>query len=121
MMLDKVLAQGVRIAYKVSKSTSCIGSCLLFLVLEKLNEELYAWSQVLVEDFVVEACVTDGEAGELSRVAVRVPATFNSCSNQTMLEKLLIEEASMTAQISDQIANFCPNAGVFMGDQIFQV
>ena len=76
---------------------------------------------MLIEDFIVETSVSYSEAGELSRVAVWISATLNSCRNQAVLEQLLVEEASVAAKISNQIAYLCSDSCIFMLDQTLQI
>ena len=69
-MLNQVFAEGIRVSDEVAKCSSCIGSRFFFRVLQQLNEQLNAWTQVLVQDIVVETCIADSETSELPRIAI---------------------------------------------------
>jgi hypothetical protein len=91
------------------------------LVLEKVNEEFDARTKVLVEDLVVESSISDGETGELAGVAIWVLAAGDGCLDQTVFEKLLVEVAGVSAEVSDEVAYFGTDSGVFVADQCVQV
>ena len=76
---------------------------------------------MLVEDIVVETCISNRKTCEFSCVSIRVPATFNSSRDQSEIEQLLIEIASMSTQITNEVTNFGPDGGVSMYNQILQV
>ena len=72
---------------------------------------------MLIQDLIVEASVAHSEASKLSSVSVRILTARNGSLNKSMLEQLLIEVASMSAQITNQVADFGPNTGIFMADE----
>ncbi len=76
---------------------------------------------MLIEDLVMEASVSYGEASELSGVPVRVLAARDCSLDQTMLQELLIEVASVSAEVTDQVANLRTDASIFMTDQSVQI
>mgnify|MGYP002809575301 CR=1 FL=1 len=76
---------------------------------------------MLIQDIVVEASITDGEAGELAGVAIGVLAAGDSRLDQTVLEKLFVEVASVSAEVSDEVADLGTDSGVFVADQRVQV
>ena len=91
------------------------------MVLEKIDEKFDAWAQVLIQDLVMEAGVSNGETSKLPSVAIRV-LTARDCSfDQAMLQELFIEVASVSAQVSDQVAHLGPNARIFMTNERVQV
>jgi len=120
-VFDEISAQCIGISDEIAESTCSIGSCLLFLISEELNKERHAWFQVLVEDIIVEASISNGEAGELPGVPIWVPAALDGRRDEPELQELLIEESSMAAEVSNQIANFGPDGGVLMHDEILEV
>jgi len=120
-VFDEISAQCIGISDEVAESTCSIGSCLLLLISEELNKERHAWFQVLVEDVIVEASISNGEAGELPRVPIWVPAALDGRGDEPELQEFLIEESSMAAEVSNQIANFGPDGGVLMHDEILEV
>lgn len=61
---------------------------------------------MLVENIVVESCIANSEARELSGVSIWVLATVNGCLDQPILQQFLVEETSVSAQISNEIADF---------------
>ena len=97
----QILAEGIGVPDEVSKGTSRVSSRLLLRVFQKINEKFDAGPQMLVQHFVVEAGVSNSEAGKFARVTVRVLAAGNSCLNQSVLEELLVEVAGVSAQIAD--------------------
>ena len=119
-MLDQVSAEGIGVSHKITKGSGCVGSGLLFLVSQKLYKERHTRLQVLIQDVVMEASVSYGEASKLPRVSIRVLAALNGRRDQPKLEQLLVEEPSMSAQVSDQVAYLCSNRRVFMDNQSFQ-
>lgn len=120
-MLDQVLAQSVGVADEIAERTSCIGSSLLLLVPEQVDQEHHARPQVLVKHIIVEASITNGKAGELTRVPVGIPAALNRRRNQPKLKQFFIEEASMAAKVSNQVANLGANIRISMRNQDLQV
>ena len=120
-MPDQVFAEGIRVPHEVAKRTCGICTCLLLLVLEKINEELDTRPQMLVQDLVMEASITHGETGELASVAVGILAALDSGLDQPVLEKLLIEVASVAAQIADKVADFRTDARIIVANQRAQV
>lgn len=69
----------------------------------------------------MEASIANGEAGELPRVPIWVPAALDGCGDEPKLQEFLIKESSMAAEVSNQIANFGPDGGVLMHDEILEV
>ena len=121
MVLDQIFAECVRVANEVSKSTGSVGPRLLLLILEELDKQCHAWPQMLVQHFIVEASIADCEACKLPRVTIWVSATLDSRGDQAVLEELLVEEAGVTAEVPNQVANLRPDASVFVLDQVLQV
>lgn len=76
---------------------------------------------MLIQHIIVEASVTYCEASKFPCVTVRVSATLDSGGNQTKLQEFLIEETSVSAQITDQIADFGSDIRILMSDQNLQV
>ena len=103
-MSDQVSTESIRVSHEVAEGSSCIGSSFLFLVSEKFNQKRDTRLQMLIENVVVEPSITNSEAGELSGVSIRVLTALDGSSDQPKLEQLLVEESSMSAQVSDQIA-----------------
>lgn len=120
-MSDQVSAESIGVPDEVSKSTCCIGSGFFFLVSKKFDQEWNTWLQVLVKNIVVESSITNSEASELPGVSVWVLAAFNSSRNETKLEQLLVEEASVTTEVSNQVADLGSDGSVVVNDQLFQV
>lgn len=83
---DKILAESIRVANKVAKSTSCVSPSLFFLVLEQVYEKFDTGAQVLIQDFIVEASVSNRKAGEFPCVPVWVLAASNCSLYQAMLQ-----------------------------------
>ncbi len=75
---------------------------------------------MLVKDFVMETCISYGEAGELAGVTIWVLATGDRSFNQTMFQKLLVKIASVSAEISKEVADFGTDSSVFVADQRVQ-
>ena len=69
----------------------------------------------------METSIAHSEACKLSRVPIRVLAARNCGLDQAMLQQLLVEVASVAAEVSNQIANFGSDASVLMADQSVQV
>ena len=69
----------------------------------------------------MKACVSNGEASKLPRIAVWVLAACDSRFNQAMLQQLLVEVASMSAQVTDQVAYFGPNSRILVANERVQV
>ena len=69
----------------------------------------------------MESSISDSKAGELSCISISVSATLDCCGNQTKLKKFLIEEASMSAQVSYQVANLGSNGSILMNNQILEL
>ena len=76
---------------------------------------------MLIQNLVVEASIAHGEASKLTSVPVAVSATFNSSGNEPVLQKLLIKEASVAAQVSNQIANLSPYLCILVLNQGVEV
>lgn len=120
-MSDQVLAQSVRIANEVAQGSRCVCSSLLLGVLQQLNKKHYAWSQVLIENIVVEPSIADCKAGKLSSIPIAILATIYRSLDEPMLQKLLIEELSVAAEVSDKVANFSSDPSVLMLDKHVEV
>ena len=120
-MLDQVSAKSIRIANKVTKSSCRVCACLLLLITQKFNKKDDARLKMLVENVVVEACITYGEASELTSIPVRITTAFNRSRDETVLKQFLIEEPSMSAKITNQIADLGTNRSILMDDQVLQV
>lgn len=116
-MLDQIFAQGVRVPHEVAKCSCSVGSCFLLLILEKVDKKDDARSEMLIQYVVVETGITNSKAGELTGVPVGISAALDSCGNKSILEQLLIEEASVTAQVSNQVAHLRSNTGVIVLNQ----
>ena len=114
---DKIFAECVRISDEVSKSTCCISPSFLLLIIQKVHQKLDTRAQMLIQVLIVEASVAHSEESKLSSVSVRILTARNGSLNKSMLEQLLIEVASMSAQITNQVADFGPNTGIFMTDE----
>jgi hypothetical protein len=91
------------------------------LIFQELNKKLDAGSEMLIQDVVVEASIANSEASKLASVPIRVLAASNGSFNQSVLEQLLIEEACMSAQVSDQVANLGSDTSILMQNQVVQV
>ena len=118
---NKILAESVRVTNEVTQSASGVGPSLFFLVLEKIDEKFDARAQVLVQDFVVEASVSNCKAGKLPCVPVRVLTACNRSLDQAVLQELFIEVASVPAEVTNQVAHFGPNTSIFMANERVQV
>lgn len=118
LVLDQISAKSVRVSDKVTKSTSSISSSLLFLIFQEFDKELDTWSEMLIQDIIMETSITNSKASKFPCVSIRVLATGNSSLDESMFEQLLIEEASMSAEISNQVANFSSNTSILMKDQV---
>ena len=69
---------------------------------------------MFVEDVIMEASITNGKTGELSGVSVWVSAALYRCWDQTKLKKLFVEESSVSAEVTNQVADFSSDAGIFV-------
>jgi len=76
---------------------------------------------MLVKHIVVESSIAYCKASKFAGIAVNVAATLNRSSYQAVLKQLLVEEASVTAEIANQIAYFGTDVGVGMSDQHLQI
>ena len=72
---------------------------------------------MLVENFVVEARISNSKACKLSGVTIRVLATGYCSFDQTMFQKLLIKVACVSAEISEEVADLGTDSSIFMTDQ----
>jgi len=120
-MVDQVLAQAIGVTDKVSESSSSIGSCFLFLILEEIYQQGHARSKVLIEDIIVEASVSHCEASKLPSVLIRVSAALNGSLNQSKLQQLFIEEPCMSAKVTYQVAHLCSDSSIFVQNQGLQL
>ena len=111
-MPDQVLAESVAIAHEVTKRTGRICSRLLLRVLQQLDQQHNARTQVLVQDVVVETCVADSEARKLARISILVTAALNSGLNKPVFEQFLVEELRVPAEVADEVAYFGADAGI---------
>ena len=91
------------------------------MVLEKVNEELDARSEMLIEHLVVEASIANGKTSELSCVPVRILAASNGCFDESVLQQLLVEVARVAAKITNQVAHFSPDSCIFVANERVQV
>ena len=57
----------------------------------------------------MEASVSHSEASKLPRVSIRVLAALNGRRDQPKLEQLLVEEPSVSTQVSDKITDLGSN------------
>jgi len=76
---------------------------------------------VLIKDIIVETGVTYSEAGKLASVSIGISATFYSCHDESEVEQLFIEIASVSAEIAYQVADLGSDRRVFVDDQVFEV
>lgn len=76
---------------------------------------------MLIQDFVVEASVTNCKAGELPGVPIRVLAACNCSLNQAVLQELFIEVAGVSAEVTNQVAHLSPNTSILMANERVQV
>ena len=76
---------------------------------------------MLVEDIVVEACISDCETSELSCVSIGVPAAFDCRWNEPKLKKFFIEKPSMSAKIANKVADFGSNRSILMHNKNFEL
>ena len=76
---------------------------------------------MLIQDLVVEAGVSNGETSKLPSVAIWVLAARDCSFDQAMLQELLVEVASMSAQVTDQVAYFGPNSRILVANERVQV
>lgn len=115
-MPNQVPTESIRVAHKVPKSTRRVGPGFLLLITQQFDQQYDAWLEVFVKHVVVEAGVADGETGELPRVAVRVPATLDGRRYKPKLEQFFVEEPSVSAQVSDEIADLGPDRCICVHD-----
>ena len=108
-MLDQVSAERIGVSHEITKGSGCVGSGLLFLVSQKLYKERHTRLQMFIQDVVMEASVAHSEASKLPRVSIRILATLNGRRDQPKFEQLLVEEPSVSTQISDKIADLGSN------------
>ena len=67
---------------------------------------------MLVENVIVETSIANSKARKLPCVSIRISATLNTSSNQAILKQFLIEEASVSTQVSDQVTDLSPNRSI---------
>lgn len=60
---------------------------------------------MLIEHIVVESSIPNSKASELSGVTIRVSTALDGCLNESMSQKLLIEEPCMTTKVSNQVTD----------------
>ena len=76
---------------------------------------------MLIKHIVVEARIAYCKACKLARVSVRIPTTIDCGRDQSILQKFFIKEASVSAQVANQVANFGTNVWVLVRNKYFQV
>ena len=76
---------------------------------------------MLVEDIVVESGISNCEACELSGVPVWVSAALNGSGDQSKVEEFLVEVTSVSAKITNQVANLGSDRGILVHDQVLQI
>ena len=113
-MLDEVSAQSVGISHEVAQSSSSVSTSFFFSIFEQFNKQGHTWLEMLVEDVIMEASISDCKASKLSCVPVWVLATLNRSGDQTKLEQLFVEEARVPAEVSNQIADLCADRSVLV-------
>ena len=69
----------------------------------------------------METSIADCEAGKLSSVSIRVLTAGDRSLDQPVLEKLFVEVASVTAQVSNQVADLRTDSGILVADQTNQL
>ena len=104
-MLDQITAESVGVPNEVAKGSRGVGSSLFFLVSKKLNKERNTRLQMFIEHIVVEASISNSKASKLPGVSIRVSAALNGGRDKPKLEQFLVKEASMSAQISNEVAD----------------
>jgi hypothetical protein len=119
--LDQILAESVGVSDEVAQSTCCIGSGLFFLVLQEIHKQRDTWFEVLVEHIVVESSISHSKASELPSVSIRISAALNGCLNQPKLKELFVEEACVSAQVTNKIAHLGSDSSILMHYQSLQL
>lgn len=76
---------------------------------------------MVVQHVVVESCVAYSEASEFSGIPVLVLAAVYSSSNDSVSQEFLVEESSMSAEVSNQITNFGSYSSILMNYQSLKV
>ena len=69
----------------------------------------------------MEASVAYGETGKLPRVAVRVLAALDGGGNEAVLEQLFVEEAGVSAEVSNQVADLGPDGSILVHNKHFEL
>ena len=76
---------------------------------------------MLIKHIIMEASISHSKACKLASVPIRVLAASNCSFNQSVLKQLLVEEASMSAKVSYQVADLGTDTSIFMGDEVIQI
>lgn len=69
----------------------------------------------------MEPSIADCKAGKLASIPIAILATIYRSLDEPMLQKLLIEELSVAAEVSDKVANFSSDSSVLMLDKHIEV
>lgn len=64
---------------------------------------------MFIKHIVVEASISNSETSKLPRVSIRISAALDGRRDEPKLKQFLIKEASMSAQISNEVANLRSN------------
>jgi len=120
-MSYKIFAKSIWITHKISKSSSCICSCLFFLILQKLNQNNNTRFQMFIKNIVMETSISYSKTCKLSSVPVYISTTFYSCCYQSEFQEFFVEKASVSAQITYKITNFRSYIRILMYDKRLQV
>ena len=120
-MFDQVTAQSVGVTDKVTQGSCSIGSSLFFLISKKFYEKRNTRFQMFIKHIVVEASISNSKTSKLSRVSIRISAALNGCRDKPKLKQFLIEEASMSTQITDKVAHLGSNWSILMNNQILEI
>lgn len=76
---------------------------------------------MVVQDVVVESCIADSKARKLPGVPITIPTALNRSLDKPMLQKLLIEELGVPAQVANKVADLRTDARVVVLDQHIQI
>lgn len=68
----------------------------------------------------METSISNGETSELPGVSIGISATLDGGGYEPKLEQLLIEKASMSTQVSDEVANLRSNRGIRVNNEVLE-
>jgi len=76
---------------------------------------------MFIKHIVVEASISNSKTSKLPRVSIRISAALDGRRDEPKLKQFLIKEASMSAQISNEVAHLGSNWSILMNNKILEI